>query len=103
MISTGCKTLCCIYHCPELIFFGTTMGDNCYPYVIELAKKRDITLVLEHYAEIPDYASEEHVIYYNGNLVSCEFDYADEFSEWHSTTGTEEYLQRIVNNGPYNG
>ena len=99
MISTGCKTLCCIYYHPELIFFGTLMGDNCYPFIIDLARQRDITLLLEHYAELPEEAFEEGLVYSNGVLMKEYFDYDCAFSNWHATTGSWEYLDRIEKNG----
>ena len=53
-ISTGSKTLICIYEFPEKIFYGTTMGDNCYPLLFEIAEKQEITIMIEHCPDFDD-------------------------------------------------
>lgn len=34
--------------------WGTSCGDNCAKWIIEISKMKDITIVLEHYMSFPD-------------------------------------------------
>jgi hypothetical protein len=81
-MSTGCKTLCCIYYDREgKTFNGSAMGDNCIPYYMAIARKRDVNLFYEHFADIESKYFEEGLIYYNGHIVS-EYEFEDLYSEW---------------------
>lgn len=82
MISSGCKTLCCIYYnIGDQIFNGSLMGDNCVPFLMEIAKKRDITIMLEHYMEFASEYFEEGLIMFQGKVLG-EYDYDDAYSDW---------------------
>ena len=48
-LCTGTKCLCCIYFCPEACFNISLMGDNCLPFLIEMAKEKDLMCVMEHF------------------------------------------------------
>lgn len=52
MLSTGCKTLLLLLNEPELIVSGDRMGDNCFPWLLRIAEKRDITITLSHSVEL---------------------------------------------------
>jgi len=58
-ISTGTKTLLLIKNHPQFIYYASNMGDNCVPFLMELVKEReaagmgDVTLLLEHFMDIP--------------------------------------------------
>lgn len=98
-ISTGCKTLCCIYNDKENhIFYGSSLGDNCLPFLIEMAKERDITIMLEHYADFPPEAFEEKVIRCHGEILTQDT-YDDSFSDWSASTQEEDYFDRVLNSG----
>lgn len=87
MISTGCKTLCCIYYDTKgLTFNGSAMGDNCVKFLMEIASKKDVTIFLEHYMEIPIQYFEEGIIRMEGKVLG-EDDYDDGYSNWCATTG----------------
>ena len=81
MISTGCKTLCCAYFLDGPIY-GTLMGDNCVPFLMEIAKKKDITMMIEHFMEIPDKYFKELKISVQGKPCDSEDEYADRYCEW---------------------
>lgn len=52
MMSTGCKTLCVIYYGDDSFYYnGSAMGNNCVPFLIEIAKTRNINIFLRHYME----------------------------------------------------
>lgn len=83
MMSTGCKTLCCILHDNSgKWFYGSAMGDNCVPFLVEIARKKEVYIFLEHYMEIPtEYFDEGVIRAYNGPVLG-EYDYDDLFSDW---------------------
>lgn len=54
MLSGGTKTLLLIKNCPSQIFNASTCGDNCAKYILQIAKKRDITINLRHVMNFPD-------------------------------------------------
>ena len=47
-LSGGTKTLLLIKNCKDEIFNASTCGDNCAPFILELAENDDITINLEH-------------------------------------------------------
>lgn len=47
-LAGGTKTLLLMKNCPELIFNASTCGDNCAPFILELAENRDLTINLRH-------------------------------------------------------
>ena len=82
MMSTGCKTLCSIYYNTEdIIFYGSAMGDNCIPFLMEIARHKDVNIFLEHFMDIDSKYFEEGLIYKDGVLLS-EWDYEDAFCDW---------------------
>lgn len=82
-ISTGCKTLCCIYYNDDkdIVFYGTAMGDNCYKFVMEMARNKDISLFFEHYPEIESKYFEEGLVAMNDKILS-EYDFEDAYCDW---------------------
>lgn len=95
MISTGCKTLCDIYFCEDdTIFYGSAMGDNCLPFLIEIAQKKDVTIVLEHYADFEESAFQTGLIRSNGVIMDQD-SYDDAFSDWSASTLEDDYLDRL--------
>lgn len=91
MISTGSKTLCCIYYnvAEGKYLNGSMMGKNCVPYLMEIARKRDVYIFLEHYMDIPTEYFEEGLIKVDGKVVG-EYDYDDAFSDWGVATEEAE-------------
>lgn len=53
MLSGGTKTLLLIKNCPDQIFNASTCGDNCAKYILQIAKKRDVTINLRHVMNFP--------------------------------------------------
>ena len=83
MISTGCKTLCCIYFLDGW-FYGSLLGDNCIPFLLKIAKKKDVNIMLEHYMDIPDEDFISNDIRVNGSRVNVE-EYEDAYCLWCAT------------------
>lgn len=47
MLSGGCKN-CILAYKTDRIINATLMGDNCAPVLVEIAKQKDLTIMLEH-------------------------------------------------------
>lgn len=99
VLSTGCKTLCCIRMFADNIFYGGQLGNNCLPLLIELAAQRDITIILEHFANFTDADLAKGLIRVDGNIISNYDDYSDTFTDWCETTESDDYETRIRNCG----
>ncbi len=89
MISTGCKTLCCIYYLDDMWFYGSLMGDNCVPFLLEIASKKDVNIMLEHFMDIPDECFNTNDIRVNGIRVNVT-EYEDAYCDWCATEEEEE-------------
>jgi len=92
-LCTGTKTLLVIENCPGHIYYGTLMGDNCVPFLMEIAKKRegDIDLLLEHFMDIPyEY---EGMLKVAGNPVSID-EYEMAVAEWCEHRDDPDYKWR---------
>lgn len=81
-LSTGSKTMICIYEFPGKIFNITQMGNNVVPFLVELCKKRDVTALT--YREIPyrffgkmGFTKDYEPVSYEDDI-----DYYDKFEEW---------------------
>lgn len=53
-LSTGCKALIIMRMQPEFIVYATRCGDNCAPYILELAENQDLRILLHHCMEFPE-------------------------------------------------
>ena len=53
MLSGGTKTLLLIKNCPDQVFNASTCGDNCAKYILQIAKKRDVTINLRQVMNFP--------------------------------------------------
>lgn len=98
MMSTGCKTLCCIYYFPDKIFHGSLLGDNCLPFLIRIAETHDITILLEHYADFTPKDIQKGIIRCNNQIVNQDA-YDDAFSDWNATTQEADYIDRCLASG----
>ena len=47
-LAGGTKTLLLMKNCPDMVFNASTCGDNCAPFILELAENRDLTINLRH-------------------------------------------------------
>lgn len=92
-LSTGTKTLLLLRNRPGYIYYGSLMGDNCVPFLMELVQnqKDDITLLLEHYMEIPE--KYEGMLKVAGHSVSI-YEYEMKIAEWCEHRDDPEYKWR---------
>lgn len=68
-LSGGVQTLIMIYERPDLVFDATSCGQNCAKWLLEIGKKKDVTVNLNyimHLEEIPDF----EVFIENDNIVA---------------------------------
>lgn len=97
-LSSGVKTLLLIKFGPEHIYYGSMMGDNCVPFLMEIAKERekDTTILLEHFMDFPyEY---EGMLKLNGEPISID-DYEDAVATWSCRFEKIEYY--FDENGVY--
>lgn len=47
-LAGGTKTLLLKKNCPNMVFNASTCGDNCAPFILELAENHDLTINLRH-------------------------------------------------------
>lgn len=90
-LSSGSKTLISIYYHPELQFNGSMMGDNCIPFLMEIARKVDVHIMLEHYMDLRD--EDMPFVLVDGKPVTMreyEMKYC-EWAEWVDTCSLEYY------------
>ncbi|MGN0507441.1 MAG: DUF4869 domain-containing protein [Lachnospiraceae bacterium] len=47
-LSSGCKALLILLNENNIIVSGEKMGDNCFPWLLKIAEKKDVTITLCH-------------------------------------------------------
>lgn len=93
-LSTGTKTLLLIKFRPGHIYYGSALGNNCVPFLMEIAKEQektgmgDITLLLEHFMDIPD--CYEGMIKLNGIPATLD-EYDDAIVTWCEHRDNPDY------------
>lgn len=60
-ISGGSKTLLLMKNCKDEIFNASTCGDNCAKFILEIARKSDITINLRHAMDFGDVEFEAYI------------------------------------------
>lgn len=96
-LSSGSKTLICIYYYPQLQFNGSMMGDNCVPLLMEIARERDVHIMLEHFMDL----REEDLPYVrvDGRPVTMyEYEYECRYCEWAEWVDTcsAKYYEQVA-------
>lgn len=98
-LSTGTKTLICIYYHPELQFNGTMMGDNCVPFLMEIAREHEVHIMLEHFMDLRNEDMEYVTV--DGKKVTM-YEYECKYSEWAEWVDTcsKEYYEKLADGIP---
>ena len=68
-LSGGVKTLIMINQHPDMIFNATHCGDNCSPYLLKIAKNKDITINLRYLMHFDLDDNDEIFIVNDGSIV----------------------------------
>ncbi len=74
-LSGGVQTLIMIYEKPELIFDATSCGANCAKWLLEIGKKKDVTVNLNYLMRFPDSDILEVFIKNENRLITSSEDY----------------------------
>lgn len=53
-LSSGAKALILMKMCPQYVVYATRCGDNCAPFILELAGQQDVTILLHHCMAFPN-------------------------------------------------
>lgn len=61
-LSGGTKTLLLIWNCPDIVCNASTCGDNCAPFILKMARKKDITINLRHIMNFGREAFTAHIL-----------------------------------------
>lgn len=69
---------------------GQLWETNCVPYLMEIVRKKDVDIFLEHFMDIPSRYFEEGLVRKDGVILS-ELAYEDAYCDW---TG---YMYRLDN------
>ena len=82
-LSGGTKALLTLYSGNDVKLSISAMGDNCFPYLVELAKEKDITLYMRNFRNIYENTDLDKVhILNNDKIVDNLVDFAEEFFTW---------------------
>ncbi len=73
-LAGGTKTLLLIKNKPDMIFNASTCGDNCARFILEIARKTDITINLRHVMEFKQKNFKAHIL--NNDV------YVDNYSDY---------------------
>ena len=65
------------------------MGDNCYPFLLEMASTKDINVFLEHYPFIDSEYFLSGIISINGKVTTERY-FDKMYSEWCKITSSME-------------
>ena len=53
-LSGGVKGLILMIYEPDKEYYGSAFGDNCAPWILEIAKLHDVNITLEHIMKFPN-------------------------------------------------
>lgn len=69
-LSGGVKTLILMnFYDGDIIFNGSACGDNCAKWIVEIAKKKDLTVNLHHIMDFSNAGEFEALMLNSGNMV----------------------------------
>ena len=74
-LSGGVQTLIMIYERPDLVFDATSCGQNCAKWLVEIGRKKDVTVNLNYLMHLEEVSDFEVLIENENKLVSTSQDY----------------------------
>lgn len=78
-LSGGVKTLILMnFYDGDIIFNGSACGDNCAKWIVEIAKKKDLTVNLHHIMDFSNAGEFEALMLNSGNMVYNNSDFFHE-------------------------
>lgn len=82
-LSTGCKAVI-LMAMTNAHIYATRCGNNCVPYILEVAKTKDVEITLHHCMDFPEDGWEALIIE-TGKVVKSEKEFIDEYYKISST------------------
>ncbi|EID83922.1 hypothetical protein MSI_26840 [Treponema sp. JC4] len=79
-LSGGVKTLILIAHMPDKIFNASNCGDNCAPWLLKIAEKKDVTINLRHLMNFGTDKFEAKIVN-TGKIIHSAKEYLIEYGE----------------------
>ena len=74
-LSGGVKTLIMIYEMPDILFDATSCGPNCAHMLLEIGKRKDVTVNLKYFMPMKGLEPFQIEIVNNGSVAETEYDY----------------------------
>ena len=82
-LSTGCKAVI-LMAMTDMHIYATRCGDNCVPYILEVAKTKDVEITLHHCMRFPKDGWEALIIE-TGKIVHSRKEFVNEYYKISST------------------
>lgn len=79
-LSSGCKAVILMLMCDDINVYATRCGNNCVPYILEVAKTKDVEITLHHCMEFPEDGWEALVVD-TGVIVRSQEEFEDEYDK----------------------
>lgn len=76
-LSSGCKAVILMYK-TNLHLYGSRCGDNCVPFILEIAEQKDVVITLHHCMEFPK-DGWRAIMLDSGKEVTSLHDFVDEY------------------------
>ena len=76
MLSGGVKTLLLIYFMDDKVFNSSQCGDNCAKWLLEIGRRKDVTIALGHLMEFGD--TFEIYVVNTGKIIHNNHEYIEE-------------------------
>lgn len=83
-LSTGCKAVILMAVMDNINIYATRCGDNCVPYILEVAKTKDVEITLHHCMVFPR-EGWEALILDTGKIVHSRKEFVHEYYKVSST------------------
>ena len=77
-ISTGVKALILMYKEPENEFWATACGDNCAKWIVEIGKRKELTINLHHVLDFSSAGEFDALMLNTGRMVHGYAEYLNE-------------------------
>ena len=77
-LSGGCKAVILMQVLDNAIIYGTKCGDNCVQAILDVAKNKDVEMLLHHCMKFPK-SGFEAMIMESGKIVHTRKEFVDEY------------------------
>ena len=82
-LSTGCKNVLLMKFYPKkAVFYGTKCGDNCLPFVLEIAKEKDLDIHFQHLMLFPQHVYFDAYIVNQDKMVHSAVEVAEAYIDY---------------------